>query len=108
MATIRILVIGRHPDILETVVNLINKNTDWSGTGVLTDQEAITSAEKNEFNIILLTNGIDDCSEQILRRLLVKNNPEAILIQHYGGGSGLLYSEILHALNNRKQINTAI
>jgi hypothetical protein len=38
METIHILYIGRHPEILETVIRLINAN--WSGVGVMNDEEA--------------------------------------------------------------------
>ncbi|MFM2368728.1 MAG: hypothetical protein RL619_1028 [Bacteroidota bacterium] len=34
--------------------------------------------------------------------LLKKKNPNIIVVQHYGGGSGLLKSEILVALESDK------
>jgi len=34
-----------------------------------------------------------------LRGYFIKVNPAVIIIQHYGGGSGLLNNEILQALN---------
>lgn len=103
MNTIQILAIGRNPDILKTVINLINKNPEWSGFGALTDEEAIQLSSNNRFDLFLLTNGIDEYSEQKLRSAFLADHPDSIIIQHYGGGSGLLTGEILHALMTKKQ-----
>ena len=103
MNTIQILAIGRNPDILKTVINLINKNPEWSGIGARTDEEAIQLCENTCFDLILLTNGIDEYSEQKLRSAFLTDHPDSIIIQHYGGGSGLLTGEILEGLMTKKQ-----
>ncbi|MDB5108892.1 MAG: hypothetical protein JWR67_6, partial [Mucilaginibacter sp.] len=41
MSKIEILVIGRHPEILQTVLRLVNNNAEWNATGTATDEEAI-------------------------------------------------------------------
>ena len=102
MNTIQILAIGRNPDILKTVIKLINKNPEWSGVGALTDEEAIQLSGNSRFDLYLLTNGIDEYSEQKLKSAFIADNPESMIIQHYGGGSGLLSGEILHALMTKK------
>ena len=40
MKTIAILYIGRHPEITETVVRLLNTNENWVGVGTVNDEEA--------------------------------------------------------------------
>jgi len=40
MSKIEILVIGRHPEILKTVIRLVNTNAEWNATGAGTDEEA--------------------------------------------------------------------
>ena len=53
-------------------------------------------------NIDVSSGGIDEESEAMLDAFFRKTNSKIIIIQHYGGGSGLLKSEILLALSNFK------
>lgn len=99
-----ILYIGRHPEILETMVRLLNANEDWFGAGAETDDEAIGLFEKINFDIILFGSGIEEESEEKLRRFFKKHKPACILVQHYGGGSGLLKNEILSAIENTNAV----
>ena len=100
MGNINILYIGRHFEILSTVVRLINANVDWSGIGAMNDEEAKSLFREKKFEIVLLGSGITEESEKQLRNFFNKQNPNTAVIQHYGGGSGLLKTEILMALKN--------
>jgi DNA-binding NarL/FixJ family response regulator len=93
-----ILVIGRHPEILATVVRLVNNNPDWQATGCLTDHEAIQHFNTQPCTLILLGGGIPAESEQHLSTYFRSRNPQIKIVQHYGGGSGLLAAEIYEAL----------
>lgn len=95
---VNILYIGRHPEILETVVRLINANENWFGAGAETDETAMDLFKKINFNLVLLGCGIEEESEQMLREFFNNANPSCPIVQHYGGGSGLLKNEILSAL----------
>jgi DNA-binding NtrC family response regulator len=97
-----ILVIGRHEEIMETLLRIIHKNEQWSAQAALTDEEAVELFDKFLFDIVLLSSGIEEDSEQKLRAHLKEKKPSIIIIQHYGGGSGLLSNEILQALENMK------
>ena len=99
---INILYIGRHPEILETVVRLINANENWFGAGAETDEAAMDLFKKINFNLVLLGCGIEEESEEMLRNFFQKENPNCQIVQHYGGGSGLLKNEILSALEDKK------
>lgn len=98
MGKIEILVIGRHPEILQTVVRLVNNNPEWNATGVITDEEAITAFDSTNFKLVLLGGGIEKDSEESLNKLFKAKNPGINIVQHYGGGSGLLAAEIYEAL----------
>ena len=102
METINILYIGRHPEILETVIRLINANENWNGVGVMNDEEAKEIFLKKDFSIVLLGSGIQEESETELCTFFKNINTNISIVQHYGGGSGLLKSEILLALDNNK------
>ena len=96
---INILYIGRHAEIMETVVRLLNNNENWNGTGTTEYSHAKELFIKLPVDIVLLGCGIDEEDELQLREFFKLHNPAAKIIQHYGGGSGLLYSEITIALN---------
>jgi CTP:molybdopterin cytidylyltransferase MocA len=101
MSTIKILAVGRHEQILQTVVRLINNNPEWEGIGASTDKEAVQQFDHQVIDIILLCNGIEPESEENLRAYFTAHRPQVIIIQHYGGGSGLLTAEIYEALREK-------
>ena len=104
MEAINILYIGRHPEIMETVVRLINKNESWNGLGTTNDEEAKALFKGIRMSLVLLGCGISEEDEISLRIAFAAHNPRVKVIQHYGGGSGLLYNEIYAALYNRPEI----
>lgn len=101
---INILYIGRHPEILETVVRLLNANEDWFGAGAENDETAMDLFQKINFQIVLLGCGIEEKSEEKLRAFFQEINPNCAIVQHYGGGSGLLKNEILTVLESQNFI----
>lgn len=99
MQQLNILYIGREETIKDTVVRLINNTEQWTATGVTTDEQAIQAWENNSFDIALLGNGISPESEMMLCAYFRTQKENVVIIQHYGGGSGLLYNEIMEAMN---------
>lgn len=100
MNKINILYTGRHPEILETVVRLINQNENWKGYGAANNEEALFLFRGIDFRVALLGCGIPEGEEAELRKAFTTLNPQCIIVQHYGGGSGLLANEIQGALSN--------
>lgn len=101
MDKIQILVIGRNSDIVQTVVRLVNNNPAWNASHALTDVAAVELFEGQSFDLVLLGGGIEPESDVLLRRAFTAHNPGITIIQHYGGGSGLLATEINMALAGR-------
>lgn len=99
MEKIKILYVGNHKDILETVVRLINNHENWFGKGAFDIDEAIDDLNNTKYEIVLLGCGIEPEYEQQLRSYIEKRFPQVTIVQHYGGGSGLLSNEIMEALN---------
>ncbi|MDB5278421.1 MAG: hypothetical protein JWR61_3376 [Ferruginibacter sp.] len=102
MNKIQILVIGRDADILQTVVRLVNKNEEWNATGTSEDEAAIELFHQHPYDLVLLGGGIENDSELKLRKIFTLQNPNIKIIQHWGGGSGLLENEIHSALENNE------
>lgn len=105
MNKIQILVIGRETDILQTVLRLINKNDNWNATGTGEDEIAIELFHQHPYDLVLLGGGIEVDSEIKLRKIFTLQNPAIKIIQHWGGGSGLLENEIRAALENNEEGN---
>lgn len=94
----KILYIGRDTEITIVMNRLLNARPEWKGFCVCTDEEAIAIFKEQEIDLVLLGNGIDVECEKALRAKLNGLKSEIKIIQHYGGGSGLLYGEIMGAL----------
>ncbi|HEY2582748.1 MAG TPA: hypothetical protein VGI43_13120 [Mucilaginibacter sp.] len=98
MSKIEILVICRHEGILQTIVRLINNSPDWNATGAVTDGEATAAFDTQTYKLVLLGSGISKESDEKLRLYFTSKNPGIVIVQHYGGGSGLLSAEIYEGL----------
>ncbi len=98
MNKVEILVICRHEGILQTIVRLVNNNPEWHAIGAVTDGEAITAFDTHAFKLVLLGSGIEKESDEKLRLYFVSKQSGISIVQHYGGGSGLLAAEIYEAL----------
>ena len=101
MSKTEILVICRHKEILQTVVRLVNNNPEWNATGAVTDDEALVAFDSLPFKLVLLGSGIEKKSEDGLCETFRAKKHDIIIVQHYGGGSGLLAAEIYQGLNGR-------
>jgi DNA-binding NtrC family response regulator len=99
MQQVQILVIGRNEQILATVERLINKNPEWHATACLTDEAALEACNNQPFDLVLLGGGIEETEDIRLRENISQRQPGVKIIQHYGGGSGLLATEINMALS---------
>lgn len=93
MEKLQILAVGKHPEIMKTVLRLINNQPEWNGTIAYTTDEAMAYSKAIAFNVVLLCAGLDDVETQ-----QIKTHFNVPVIQHYGGGSGLLYAEIHQTL----------
>jgi DNA-binding NtrC family response regulator len=105
MQKIQILVICHHEEILQTILRLINKNEKWAAIGASKDEKAVELFHQQAFDLVLLGSGISGESENRLRRIFTHQNPQLKIIQHFGGGSGLLTNEIEAALSNNERGN---
>ena len=93
-----ILYIGRDTEITVVMNRLLNARPEWKGISVCSDEEAISILKAQDVDLVLLGNGISPECEKVLRSDIIALKPQIKIIQHYGGGSGLLYGEIMTAL----------
>lgn len=100
MPEVNILVIGRHPEIMQTVLRLINKNPAYRASGATGNDEALALFRGGDFQLVILGGGVDRESEHMFCERFSELQPGIKIIQHFGGGSGLLENEIRAALEN--------
>jgi len=105
MKKIQILVICNHGEILQTIIRLINNNEKWNATGTADIEKAIELFHQHKFDLVLLGSGINDEDENKLRKIFTLQNSDIKIIQHFGGGSGLLSNEIEAALSDNQEGN---
>lgn len=96
-----ILVICCHPEISATIIRLIDKDEEMHGTAVASPEAAVASFSSRPYDLVLIGAGLSPEREQQLEAALKKQRPEVPVVYHFGGGSGLLYTEIRRALNER-------
>ncbi|MCM5528335.1 Mth938-like domain-containing protein [Parasegetibacter sp. NRK P23] len=110
MENLTILYLGMHPEIRETVVRVINGNGRWRGIGAGSTEEAMRLFLFEKVDVLLLGCGIDPETEARLRKDMLELAPSLIIIQHYGGGSGLLLAEISMAVEKHhpKTLNPSL
>lgn len=94
MEQIQILVVGTHPEIMKVILRLLANKPEWNSSAAFSAAEAIAKSETTSFNLVLLGAGLNEQDAATVRAHF--NVP---VIQHYGGGSGLLYAEIYQALD---------
>jgi hypothetical protein len=103
MEKIQILAIGRDALLLQKLSSFMNENPKWESTATVDDETAIELFHQRKYDIVLLVDQIEGGSDKKLRSLFSFNNPDIVFINHVGGSTGLLASEIQEALDKRKQ-----
>ncbi|WP_342328327.1 hypothetical protein [Pedobacter sp. FW305-3-2-15-E-R2A2] len=101
MKKIEILVVCCHPEISATIIRLIDKGEEMTGTAVASPEEAMVSFAARPYDLVLIGAGLAPEREQLLEAELKQQHPEVPVVYHFGGGSGLLYTEIRRALDKR-------
>jgi hypothetical protein len=97
MKKAEILIICTHDEILKTIVRLIDSNASMQGTGANTLEQALMLFKISSFDLILIGAGLKKEEEELITNIdrSIKKIP---VVRHYGGGSGLLFTEIFQAL----------
>lgn len=95
-----ILYIGTNNDITATVSRLLNARENWCGVCVDSTDKAKAAFNERLFDIVLIGNGLKNEEESALKNHIESFYPTTKVVTHYGGGSGLLYNEIITALQS--------
>jgi len=94
MKMLKFLVIGKNQKILEVLKRIIEKNEGWKAEIQSNEEAAYEYISNNKVDIVLLSSGLEDQLEQEIKDFCKNSDQEIKVIDHYGGGSGLLKSEV--------------
>jgi len=98
MKTYEFLILGKNESILTILLRLVNAYENWNAIGFSDENLAQEYFLNNKIDIVLLSSAIEDHVEKEFSSFCLKHQPDVEVIEHFGGGSGLLKSEIEHRL----------
>src|SRR5580693_7254812 len=100
---VNILVVGKDPQILKVVLRLLNHHqpATFHAVGSSDPGQARSLFADTDIDLVLITNGIDATLDASIREDFFTRRPGVRILQHFGGGSGLLFGEITEALATR-------
>lgn len=101
MKETEIMVICAHEEILKTIVRLVNNHPEMNATGVNTLEQAVTVLKSAYFDLVLLGSGLSPEEEHEFSETVKHMRKKIPVVHHYGGGSGLLFTEIYEALGRK-------
>ena len=86
--------------LAELLVRLVNQNEGFKAFGFSSLNSDLTESI-SDYDIILIAGGIADKDVELIQEIILNNNLHTKLIEHYGGGSGLLLQELYEAINKK-------
>jgi DNA-binding NarL/FixJ family response regulator len=96
---LQILLLSKQPQILQTLLGVVNKNENWQAHGCSCPNDAVKLCASLQPQLVILGNGLTPKEETEFTMAVKSNQPNTKIIQHYGGGSGLLLTEIMQAVS---------
>lgn len=94
MKTLNFLVIGKNQEILETLKRIIENNEGWKAEVESDENICYNYIKENQVDIVLLSSGLEEKFENEIKVFCGNLDKEVKVIDHYGGGSGLLKNEV--------------
>ncbi|BAP32601.1 uncharacterized protein CHSO_3564 [Chryseobacterium sp. StRB126] len=103
MKTLHFLVIGKNQEILDVLKRIIENNEGWT-TEIQSDETfCYEYIRENHVDIVLLSSGLEDQFEKDIKVFCADLEKDVKIIDHYGGGSGLLKNEVYSLFPNLQE-----
>lgn len=108
MKALHFLVIGKNHEILQTLQRVIEKNENWKATLCTGEQESYEQIRESKPDLVFLSSGLEQEAEARIREFCRPLSPETRVIDHYGGGSGLVKTEVESCFANPGKTETSV
>jgi len=89
-----VLIIGADPEITGVINRLVNGFEGFKGESITSIDELEAKLNKTPFDILLMGAGFNEDEEHQIRKTAAAFLPDIKIVEHYGGGSGLLLEEL--------------
>jgi hypothetical protein len=103
MNTLHFLVIGKNQEILDVLKRVIENNKGWTADVQTDENFCYEYIQQNKVDIVLLSSGLEDEFEKEIKIFCNGLDKEVKVIDHYGGGSGLLKNEVYSLFPNLRE-----
>jgi hypothetical protein len=94
MESLNFLVIGKNQEILDSLKRIIENNEGWNAEIKSDETVCYDYIKANQVDIVLLSSGLDEEFENEIKVFCQNLDKDVKVIDHYGGGSGLLKNEV--------------
>lgn len=94
MKTLNFLVIGKNQEILKALKRIIENNNGWKAEIQCDEEASYDYVKENQVDVVLLSSGLDEKFENKMKVFCSTLDKDVKVIDHYGGGSGLLENEV--------------
>lgn len=103
MNTLHFLVIGKNKEILDVLKRVIENNEGWTANVQTDENFCYEYIQQNKVDIVLLSSGLEEEFEKDIKIFCNGLDKEVKVIDHYGGGSGLLKNEVYSLFPNLRE-----
>lgn len=100
MNTLHFLVIGKNQEILDVLKRIIENNEGWTAEIQSSEELSYDYLTANNVDIVLLSSGLEEQFEKDMKVFCENSGGKVKVIEHYGGGSGLLKNEVYSLFPN--------
>ncbi|MCY4779347.1 hypothetical protein ORI89_06780 [Sphingobacterium sp. UT-1RO-CII-1] len=94
MESLSFLVVGKNTDILQTLQRIIENNEGWKAEIMSDEMHCQAYLLEKPVDVLLLSSGLEAAFEKEMKIFARSLEKRVEVIEHYGGGSGLLKSEV--------------
>ena len=98
----KVLVLGVNEMINSVIIRLLNGMDDYLGVANRSINEMPASLKEHKYDILLIGAGFNEEQENVITERAREAYPDIKILQHYGGGSGLLRAELEQLKNDTK------
>ncbi|KPE52795.1 hypothetical protein [Chryseobacterium indologenes] len=100
MKVLHFLVIGKNQEILDVLKRIIENNEGWTAEIQSDEEHSYAYIKENDVDIVLLSSGLEEQFEKDIKVFCGNLDKKVNVIEHYGGGSGLLKNEVYSLFPN--------
>jgi ribosomal protein L30E len=103
---IQVLIVGKNESIVLLLKRLVNGFEGLQANEAFCEQSALDVVKCGETRLIIISSGLSEETETRIKENALVFNQGIKIITHFGGGSGLLKSEICEVLGKSIELKS--